>query len=84
VLKQVNTGRKAEDVAQEHSVSKHSYAWKAKYVGLEVNGGDSYGRKECNEERPHSSPATKRLSSPQTLGRRAIEKDVGCVRLALC
>ena len=37
-LKQVEAGRKAEDVAREHSVSKHTiYAWKAKYGGLEVN-----------------------------------------------
>jgi putative transposase len=37
-LKQVEAGRKAEDVAREHGVSKHTiYAWKAKYGGLEVN-----------------------------------------------
>jgi putative transposase len=38
VLKQVEAGRKAEDVARECGVSKHTiYAWKAKYGGLEVN-----------------------------------------------
>ena len=37
-LKQVEAGRKAKDVAREHSVSKHTiYAWKAKYSSLEVN-----------------------------------------------
>ena len=37
-LKQVEAGRKAEDVAREHGVSKHTiYAWKTKYGGLEVN-----------------------------------------------
>ena len=37
-LKQVEAGRKVEDVAREVGVSKHTlYAWKAKYGGLEVN-----------------------------------------------
>ena len=37
-LKQVDAGRKAEDVAREHGVSKHTiYAWKAKYGGLDVS-----------------------------------------------
>jgi putative transposase len=34
VLKQVEAGRKAEDVAREAGVSKYTiYAWKAKYGG---------------------------------------------------
>jgi putative transposase len=37
-LKQVEAGRKVEDVAREVGVSKHTlYAGKAKYGGLEVN-----------------------------------------------
>lgn len=37
-LKQVEAGRKVEDVAREVGVSKHTlYAWKAKYGGLELN-----------------------------------------------
>jgi putative transposase len=37
-LKQVEAGRRAEDVAREQGVSKHTiYAWKAKYGGLEVS-----------------------------------------------
>ena len=37
-LKQMEAGRRAEDVAREVSVSKHTtYAWKAKYGGLEVS-----------------------------------------------
>ena len=37
-LKQMEAGRKAEDVAREVGVSKHTiYAWKAKYGGLEVS-----------------------------------------------
>jgi putative transposase len=38
VLKQVDAERKAEDVAREAGVSKHTiYAWKAKYGGMEVS-----------------------------------------------
>ena len=38
VLKQVEAGRKVEEVAREAGVSKHTvYAWKAKYGGLEVS-----------------------------------------------
>jgi putative transposase len=37
-LKQMEAGRRAEDVAREVGVSKHTiYIWKAKYGGLEVN-----------------------------------------------
>ena len=37
-LKQLEAGRRAEDVAREVGVSKHTiYAWKAKYGGLEVS-----------------------------------------------
>ena len=37
-IKQVEAGRKAEDVAREAGVSKHTiYAWKAKYGGMEVS-----------------------------------------------
>jgi putative transposase len=36
-LKQVDAGRRAEDVAREVGVSKHTiYAWKAKYGGMDV------------------------------------------------
>ena len=37
-LKQLEGGRRAEDVARECGVSKHTiYAWKAKYGGLAVS-----------------------------------------------
>ena len=37
-LKQMEVGRKAEDVAREVGVSKHTiYAWKAKYGGMDVS-----------------------------------------------
>ncbi len=37
-LKQLEAGRKAEDVVREVGVSKHTiYAWKAKYGGMDVS-----------------------------------------------
>ena len=37
-LKQLEAGRKAEDVAREVGVSKHTiYAWKVKYGGMDVS-----------------------------------------------
>jgi putative transposase len=37
-LKQLEAGRKAEDVAREVDISKHTiYAWKAKYGGMDVS-----------------------------------------------
>ena len=37
-LKQVDAGRKVEDVAREVGVSAHTiYAWKAKYGGMDVS-----------------------------------------------
>jgi len=37
-LKQMEAGRRAEDVAREVGVSKHTiYAWKAKYGGMEAS-----------------------------------------------
>ena len=37
-LKQVDAGRKVEDVAREVGVSKHTfYGWKANYGGMDVN-----------------------------------------------
>ena len=37
-VKQVEAGRKADEVAREMGVSKHTiYAWKQKYGGMEVS-----------------------------------------------
>jgi putative transposase len=37
-LKQMDAGRKAEDVAREVGVSKHTlYSWKAKYGGMDAS-----------------------------------------------
>ncbi|HZQ92380.1 MAG TPA: transposase, partial [Terriglobales bacterium] len=36
-LKQMDAGRRAEDVAREVGVSKHTlYSWKAKYGGMDA------------------------------------------------
>jgi transposase len=41
-LKQLEAGRKAEDVAGEVGVSKHTiYAWKAKYGGMDARSNHS-------------------------------------------
>jgi len=48
-LKQMEAGRKAEDVAREVGVSKHTlYAWKPKYGGMEVSQGQEV--KQFREE----------------------------------
>ena len=48
-LKQVEAGRKAEDVAREVGVSKHTiYAWKAKYGGMDVS--EAQEAKQLREE----------------------------------
>ena len=48
-LKQLEAGRKAEDVAREVGVSKHTiYAWKAKYGGMKVN--EAQEAKQLREE----------------------------------
>jgi putative transposase len=37
-LKQMEAGRKAEDIAREVGVSKHTlYSWKAKYGGMDAS-----------------------------------------------
>jgi putative transposase len=51
-LKQMEAGRKAEDVAREMGVSKHTiYAWKAKYGGLEVNEAQRLRQLEDENQR---------------------------------
>ena len=52
-LKQVEAGRKVEDVAREVGVSKHTiYGWKAKYGGLEVNEAQRLRQVEDENGRP--------------------------------
>ena len=48
-LKQLEAGRKVEDVAREVGVSKHTmYAWKAKYGGMEVS--EAQAAKQLRDE----------------------------------
>ena len=48
-VKQMEAGRKAEDVAREVGVSKHTiYAWKAKYGGMSVS--EAQEAKQLREE----------------------------------
>ena len=48
-LKQLEAGRKAEDVGREVGVSKHTiYAWKAKYGGMSVS--EAQEAKQLREE----------------------------------
>ncbi len=48
-LKQMEAGRKADDVAREIGVSKHTiYAWKAKYGGMDVS--QAQDAKQLREE----------------------------------
>lgn len=48
-LKQVEAGRKAEDVAREVGVSKHTlYSWKAKYGGM--NASQAQETKQLRDE----------------------------------
>jgi putative transposase len=48
-LKQLEAGRKAEDVGREVGVSKHTiYAWKAKYGGMAVS--EAQEAKQLREE----------------------------------
>ena len=44
-LKQVEAGRRVDDVAREQGVSKHTmYAWKSKYGGMEVSEAEEVKR----------------------------------------
>ena len=45
VVKQMEAGRKAEDVTREVVVSAHTiYAWKSKYGGMDVSEGQEARR----------------------------------------
>jgi putative transposase len=50
-LKQLEGGRRAEDVAREVGLSKHTiYTWKAKYGGMDVNQAQE--AKQLRDENP--------------------------------
>ncbi len=67
-IKQMEAGRKAEDVAREVGVSKHTlYAWKAKYGGMEVS--EAQEARQLREE----NARLKRLVADLTLDKDALQ-----------
>ena len=67
-IKQMEAGRKAEDVAREVGVSKHTlYAWKAKYGGMEVS--EAREARQLREE----NARLKRLVADLTLDKDALQ-----------
>lgn len=67
-LKQVDAGRKAEDVAREYGISKHTiYSWKAKYGGMDVSEAQEV--KQLREE----NARLKRLVAELSLDKDALQ-----------
>ena len=67
-VKQVEAGRKADEVAREMGVSKHTiYAWKQKYGGLEV--AEAQELRQLREE----NARLKRLVADYVAGQRRAE-----------
>jgi putative transposase len=72
VLKQSEAGRKAEEVAREAGVSKHTiYAWKAKYGGMEVS--EAQEAKQLREE----NGGLKKLVADLSLDKDALQSVIG-------
>src|SRR6202167_2631429 len=72
VLKQVGGGGKAEEVAREAGVSKHTiYAWKAKYGGMEVSEAQEV--KQLREE----NRRLKKLVAGLSLDKHALQSVIG-------
>ena len=73
-LKQVEAGRKAEDVAREVGVSKHTiYAWKAKYGGMEVSEAQEV--KQLREENARLKKLVADLSLDKDMLQSVIRKN---------
>ena len=67
-VKQMEAGRKAEDIAREVGVSKHTlYAWKAKYGGMDVS--EAQEAKQLRDE----NARLKRLVADLTLDQDALQ-----------
>src|SRR5271165_1952144 len=72
-LKQVEAGRKVEDVAREVGVSKHTiYAWKAKYGGMEVSEAQEV--KQLREENARLKKLVAELSLDKDMLQSVIRK----------
>jgi putative transposase len=73
-LKQLEAGRKAEDVAREVGVSKHTiYAWKAKYGGMDVSQAQEV--KQLREENARLKKLVADLSLDKDALQWVIEKN---------
>ena len=67
-IKQVEAGRKADEVAREMGVSKHTiYAWKQKYGGLDV--AEAQELKQLRDE----NARLKKLVAEYALDREALK-----------
>ena len=73
-LKVVEAGRKAEDVAREQGVSKHTiYAWKTKYGGMDVSEAQEV--KQLREENARLKKLVADLSLDKDMLQSVIRKN---------
>ena len=73
-LKQVEAGRKVEEVAREQGVSKHTiHAWKAKYGGMEVSEAQEV--KQLREENARLEKLVANLSLDKDALQSVIQKN---------
>jgi putative transposase len=73
-LGQVEGGRRAEDVAREVGVSKHTlYAWKAKYGGMTVS--EAQEAKQLREENARLKKLVADLSLDKEMLQAVIRKN---------
>jgi putative transposase len=73
-LKQVEAGRKVEDVAREQGVSKHTlYAWKSKYGGMDVSEAQEV--KQLREENARLKKLVADLSLDKDMLQSVIRKN---------
>ena len=80
-LKQLEAGRKAEDVAREVGVSKHTiYAWKAKYGGMDVS--EAQEAKQLRDENTRLKKLVVDLSLDKEMLKAVTQKTDGARRPA--
>jgi putative transposase len=73
-LKQVEAGRKVEDLARECGVSKHTiYAWKSKYGGMDVSEAQEV--KQLREENARRKKLVADLSLDKDMLQSVIRKN---------
>ena len=73
-LKQVEAGRKTEEVAREQGVSKHTiYGWKAKYGGMDVSEAQEV--KQLREENARLKKLVADLSLDKDMLQSVIRKN---------